>query len=79
MTPDDEQRAAEQILAIPYFGSLMKKLEDDAITAIVNAKYDDHEARQAFAAEVRSIRKLRSRLEAVSKEGQLPTGRKAPA
>lgn len=77
MTPDDRQRAAEQILSIPYFRELMDELEAAAVNAILAA--NDHDTRQAHTCDARAVRKLRSRLEAVSKEGQLQTGRKAPA
>ena len=79
MTPDERRRAADAILNIPFFNVLFDEIEKGAIDACVFAKFDDHEARQAHAAEVRVIRKLRSRLEAISKEGQSGQGRSAPA
>lgn len=79
MTNEERAHAAQAVLAIPFFAAMMDELEQAAINACIFAKYDDHEARQAHAAEARSIRNLRSRIEAISKEGQ-STGRKqAPA
>jgi hypothetical protein len=79
VTAEERAHSAQAILAIPLFNELMDELEQAAINACIFAKYDDHEARQAHAAEARSVRNLRSRIEAISKEGQ-STGRKqAPA
>lgn len=80
MTDDERRRAADAVLSIPFFHVLFDEIEQAAINACLNAKYDDHEGRQAHAAEARAIRKVRSRLEAISKEGQsAPVSRKAPA
>lgn len=80
MTNEDQRRAAEAILSIPFFNKLWDDLEQSAINACIFAKHDDHEARQAFAAEARAIKSIRSRLESISKEGQSePVSRKAPA
>lgn len=70
---------AKEILAIPLFKTLMDELEATAVNQIVFAKYDDHEARQAFAADVRAVRNLRSTVEAISQEGQATERKKAPA
>ncbi len=41
-------------------------MEKTAIDCMVNAQYADHEARQAYAAEVRAIRKFRRSLETLA-------------
>lgn len=71
--------AARDILAVPLFDELMNELEQAAMNACIYAKYDDHEARQAHAAEARAVRNLRSRLEAISQEGQSSGRKQAPA
>jgi len=70
---------AKEILAIPLFNTLMDELEATAVNQIVFAKYDDHQARQAHAADIRAIRNLRSTVEAISKEGQATGRKQAPA
>lgn len=67
------------ILALPLFAELMDEFEEAAVNAVAFAKYDDHEARQAHAADIRAIRNLRSRLEAISQEGQSNPRKQAPA
>ncbi len=71
--------AARGILAVPLFGELMDELERDAVNAAVNANYEDHEARQAYLAEVRAIRNLRSKLAVFSQEDQAKGRKQAPA
>ncbi len=78
MTDDDRQRAAKTILEIPFFNDLMDGLEKTAVDGCVFAKYDDHQARQAYAAEARAIRNLRGELEAIA-NGQSKPRRQAPA
>lgn len=75
----DRARAAQSILAIPLFGELMDELEKGEVNCAVNCKYDDHEARQGHMAAVRAIRNLRSRIEAISQEGQSINRKQAPA
>lgn len=70
---------AKTILAIPLFESLLQELEAAAVNQIVAAKYDDHQARQALAADIKAVRNLRSRVEAISQEGQTTERKKAPA
>lgn len=77
MTDDAQRRAAQTILAVPLFNELWDELEQAAINATINADYTDHEKRQAMAAEVRAIRKVRSRLASLAE--QAPVSRKAPA
>lgn len=78
MTPTDRARAAQSALEIPLFLTILDEIEQAAINACLTAKYDDHEARQHNALEAMAVRKLRSKLEAISKEGQ-STSRSAPA
>lgn len=70
---------AKEILAIPLFNALMNELEAAAVNSVVYAKYDDHEARQAYAADIRAIRNLRSTVETISQEGQTTERKQAPA
>lgn len=79
MTHTDRARAAQTILEIPFFHQLWDELEQAAINATIYAKYDDHEGRQAFAAEARAIRRVRERLENLSKEVDPTASRRAPA
>lgn len=66
MTPDERKRAAQSIIAIPFFGVVISEMEKTAIDCMVNAQYADHEARQAYSAEVRAIRKFRRSLETLA-------------
>jgi len=76
----DRARAAQAALEIPLFLELLAAMETAAVQACINAPYNDHEKRQASALEARAVQQLRSRLEAISKEGQdEPVSRKAPA
>lgn len=75
----DRAAAARDIQSNPLFYIIMSELEEAAVNAIVHAKYADHEARQANAAEVRAIRNFRSKVEAIAKEGQSTTVKQAPA
>lgn len=78
MTPDDRKRAAQTVLEIPFFVQLWDELEKQAIDACIFAKHDDHEARQAHAAEARAIKTIRQQLESLAKD-QPTAGRPAPA
>lgn len=75
----ERSNAAQSILAIPLFYELMSELEAAAVNAAVGAAYNDDKARQANLAQVRAIRNLRSRLEAISQEGQSKDRKQAPA
>lgn len=79
MTDDDRRRAAQAILEFPFFLDLWAELEQAAINATIHAKYDDHEGRQAHAAEARAIRRVRERLVNLSKEVDTSASRRAPA
>lgn len=78
MTDEEKQRAAQAILSVPYFNALWDEIEQAAINACINAEYTDHEKRQAMAAEVRAIRKVRDRLKSISEQSAQPR-RSAPA
>jgi hypothetical protein len=75
---NERTSAAQAILAIPLFSTLMDELEATQINAAVGAAYNDHEARQGHMASVRAIRNLRARLNAIANEGQ-NVAKKAPA
>ena len=70
---------AKAIIANPLYDALMRDLEATAVNQLVAAKYDDHEARQAYAADIRAVRNLRSTVEAISQEGQATERKQAPA
>ena len=74
----DRARAAQTVLEIPFFTSIIDDIEKAATNQCILAPINDDETRRNAAAEVRAIRKLRSTLEAISKEGQ-STSRSAPA
>lgn len=78
MTATDRARAAQSALEIPLFVSILDEIEQAAVNACLTSKYNDHEARQHHALEAMAVRKLRSKLEAIAREGQT-TGRSAPA
>jgi len=79
MTDDDKRRAAQACLEIPFFKQLWDEIEQAAINACINARHDDHEGRQAHAAEARAIRTVRQRLASIASDGQATAGRRAPA
>lgn len=79
MTDDERRHAAQAVLSIPFFIQLWDDLEQAAINACVYAKYDDHEGRQAHAAEARAIKNVRQRIESIASSGQIEAGRRAPA
>jgi hypothetical protein len=79
MTDDDRKRAAQAFLEFPFVRQLFDEIEQAAINATLNAKYDDHEGRQAHAAEARAIRRVRQRLEVLSKDDDTTAARRAPA
>lgn len=79
MTDDDRRRAAQAFLEFPLVVQLFDEFEQAAINATIYAKYDDHEARQAHAAEARAIKRIRQRLVDLSKEVDTSTARRAPA
>lgn len=79
MTDDEKRRAAQAFFDFPFVKDLINEIEQAAINATINAKYDDHEGRQAHAAEARAIRRVRQRLESIANDGQSTAVRRAPA
>lgn len=75
----ERSEAAQAILSIPLMREIFAEFEEAAVNACLYAKYDDHEARQAHAAEARAVRNVLSKLEAIANEGQPKPVRKAPA
>lgn len=75
----NRQEGAKAILSIPTFHDLLGELEVAAMNRIIQAAYEDHETRQAFAAEVRAIRNFRAKVEQVAKDGAPALGKSAPA
>lgn len=74
---DDKRRAAQSILAVPFFSELFEEIEKAALNQCINAEQNDDETRRNAAAEVRAIRRVRSRLDSIAEQ---PTGkRSAPA
>lgn len=69
----DRARAAQAALAIPLFNEILDEIEQAAINACLTAPYDDHAKRQHNALEAMAVRKLRSRLESISKEKETPS------
>lgn len=69
--------AAQAMIAIPLFYALLQEQEAAAVNRILDAR--DHDARQAETANLRAIRNFRSRIEAISQEGQPIERKAAPA
>lgn len=78
MTLSDRARAAQAALEIPLFVGLLADLEAAATNQCILAPINDDETRRNAAAEVRAIRSLRSKLEAIAREGQSKS-KSAPA
>lgn len=60
----------------PLIVRLFNELERDATNNAVYAAHNDHEARQAFCAEVRAIRALRTKLKALANQGKAKPARR---
>lgn len=75
----DRARAAQAALEIPMFTDLLDELEKAATNQCIHANINDDETRRNAAAEVRAIRSVRSRLVAISQEGQTTGSRSVPA
>lgn len=71
-------RAAQAALEIPLFLDILNDMEKAAVNACLSAPYNDHEKRQHHALAAVAVRDLRSKLEAISREGQ-STSKSAPA
>jgi Tfp pilus assembly major pilin PilA len=65
--------AAQAILGIPLFNTLMDELEAVEVNSAVAAPYDNHEARQGHLAAVRAIRNLRSRIKGIAAASAVAT------
>lgn len=78
MTEDERKRAAQAVLAIPFFDVLLSEMEKSAVQQCINAQYNDHEKRQSAALEARAVQQIRQKLETLAK-GQSESVRKAPA
>ncbi len=70
---------AKEWLADPIFIQLFSEMEDAAINSAVYAKPDDHEKRMHSLSEVRVIRSLLSKLNALSGDEANSTVNDAPA
>lgn len=78
MRDEEKTAAARALLDNPLFHLLMDDIEAAAINGCINAKVTDHETRAGYAAEVRAIRNLRSKLNHLSAEAKAGANR-APA
>lgn len=78
MTDDERRRAAQAVLAIPFFNDLMDDLQQAAVNACINAPINDDETRRNQAAEARAIIRLRQRIGSLAEE-KAERSRKAPA
>ncbi|MEX2741095.1 hypothetical protein AB3480_06560 [Rhizobium mongolense] len=78
MRDEEKSAAARALLDNPLFHLLMDDIETAAINGCVHAKPTDHDARAAYAAEVRAIRNFRSKLNHLSEEAKAG-GNQAPA
>ncbi len=78
MIDPERKAAAEAILGIPLFNTLMDDLEAAEINGALGADYADHEKRQGHLAALKAIRNLRLRIGALA-QGQPSGGKKAPA
>ncbi|MDX0921810.1 hypothetical protein GOE04_11585 [Sinorhizobium medicae] len=79
MRQEDKTAAARVLLDMPLFQLLMDELEMTAVNGCVNAKNTDHDARAAFAAEVRAIRNLKGKIKFLAEGQSSADGKGAPA
>ncbi len=79
MKPEEKRAAAKAMLDNPLFHLVMGDLEEAAINGCINAPVTDDETRRAYAAEVRAIRKFRSKLKFLAEEQATADGKGAPA
>lgn len=70
---------ANLILSTELFPQLMSEMESAAVSKVAFAKPEENQVRLHGAADIRAIRNLRSRLEAIVNEGQSSERKKAPA
>lgn len=78
MKQEDKINAARTLLDSQLVTLLMDELETVAVNGCVHAAITDHDARAAFAAEVRAIRNLRGKLRALVAQAN-SEGKAAPA
>lgn len=78
MTEDERKRAAQAVLAIPFFDVLLSEMEKSAVQQCIHAQYNDHEKRQSAALEARAVQQIRQKLEAAASSQSTPA-RNAPA
>ncbi|MDW9473464.1 hypothetical protein [Sinorhizobium meliloti] len=79
MRQEDKTAAARVLIDMPLFHLLMEELEAAAVNGCVNAKDTDHDARAAFAAEVRAIRNLKGKIKFLAEGQSSADGKGAPA
>jgi hypothetical protein len=79
MRQEDKTAAARVLIDMPLFHLLMDELEAGAVNGCVNAKNTDHDARAAFAAEVRAIRNLKGKIKFLAEGQSSADGKGAPA
>lgn len=77
MDREERQHHAQELLRNPLFLELCETLEKDAVNRCVAAKYDDHEARLAAAADIRAIRTFRQNCESIIRNN--PVTKAVPA
>jgi hypothetical protein len=79
MTPDEQRRAAQTILEMPFCVALIDEMERAATQQCIFAPINDDETRRNAAAEARAVKRFRDRLEAMAMPGQSTRSRGAPA
>lgn len=70
--PERDANDARWLLEHPLLVRTLDELEQGAVNQAVNAPYNDHEKRQAYLADARSIRALRSKLKALAESKATP-------
>lgn len=65
MTPQERAIAARMLIHDKLFNELMDGLEAEAVNGCIYAPATDHDARQAYAAQARAIKDLRSKLRSI--------------
>lgn len=66
MTPEQIASRAKQVLDDPVFQMVTAEIEKSAVNALAYADAQDHDKRQAKAAEIRAIRSLVNQLKSLS-------------
>lgn len=70
-TQEDRQRVAKRILEEPLYQMFWKEMEATLVNQFVAAEKTDHDARAAYAAEIRAIRALQSKLRAAAQDNRI--------